>query len=80
MEPIGSRQPRRLELDGRARRHAAAVVNTLKMADEAAKEQDYDEALNWLSTLEAIGERIPDHYEARRQAWSAKLADQREGK
>jgi hypothetical protein len=57
----------------RARRHADAVTNTLKMADEAADEQKYDDALHWLSMLEAIGERLPDHYESRRLDWSAKL-------
>lgn len=63
--------------DLRARRHAEAVTNTLKMADEAADEQNYAEALHWLSMLEAIGEILPDRYDARRLDWSTKLKDHR---
>lgn len=51
-------------------RHQAAVANTLGWADDAAGRDDYHDALAWLRTLEAIGEVLPDHYLAKKEAWT----------
>lgn len=51
-------------------RHELAVANTLSLADEAAARGDYAEALAWLDTLDAIGDRLPEMYAAKRPVWS----------
>ncbi len=52
-----------------AARHQRAVANTLAWADEAAQSGRYSDALSWLSTVESIGEVLPDEYLAKRSAW-----------
>ena len=64
-------------LSDRARReakHRAAVLSTLRWADEAAERGDHVDALAWLDALEAIGDKLPKVYEIRRDAWSARPA------
>lgn len=51
-------------------RHEQAVANTLSLADSAAAQGDYAEALAWLTTLDAIGDRLPNLYAAKRVAWA----------
>jgi hypothetical protein len=57
-----------------ADRHCAAVARTLQWADESAEHGDHLDAIAWLSTLEAIGDKLPEVYEIRRDSWSAELA------
>lgn len=57
--------------------HDAAVANSLALADEAARAGDYRGALSWLGVIEAIGERLPAGYHAKRTAWSASLDGRR---
>jgi hypothetical protein len=57
-----------------AERHLAAVARTLQWADESAERGDHLDAIAWLSTLEAIGDKLPKVYEIRRHSWSAELA------
>lgn len=56
--------------NGSRDRHEAAVASTLRLADEAAAGGDYQDALTWLVTLEAIGDQIPDEYERKREVWA----------
>jgi len=52
-------------------RHRAAVANTLVWADQAAADGRYRDALEWLATIEAIGDVLPKSYLTKRSAWSA---------
>lgn len=52
-------------------RHEAAVRRILQWADEAAAGSDYATALQWLATIEAIGDRLPPDYQVRQEAWEA---------
>lgn len=54
--------------------HESAVTRTLREADTAATNGDFATALSWLGVLEAIGERLPAAYHAKRRAWSSMLA------
>lgn len=56
-----------------AKRHRAAVAKTLQWADESADRGDVFDAIAWLSTLEAIGDDLPEAYEIRRDSWRAQL-------
>ena len=53
--------------------HTQAVRNTLRWADEAATQGDIAAGLEWLATVEAIGEELPEGYRAKRVAWSARV-------
>jgi len=57
----------------RAAKHEQAVATTLRLAEESAAAGDYSEALAWLGTLLAIGERLPASYDAKRAAWTAAI-------
>ena len=46
----------------------------LQWADESAERGDLFDAIAWLATLEAIGDKLPEVYEIRRDSWSAQLA------
>jgi hypothetical protein len=56
-----------------AERHLAAVARTLQWADESAERGDPLDAIAWLKTLEAIGDKLPEVYEIRRDSWRAQL-------
>ncbi len=58
----------------REAKHLAAVARTLQWADEAAERGDHFDAVAWLETLEAIGDRLSEVYEDRRGSWSAQIA------
>lgn len=80
MEPIQNTSgPRhrsarpRLSATDEADRHDAAVARTLMEAEDAAVDGDYAAALSWLRMIEAIGDEIPDAYEAKRAAWLAAI-------
>jgi hypothetical protein len=57
-----------------AERHRVAVANTLGWAQEAAERGNYADALEWVRTVEAIGEQLPPGYHSQRQAWRSALA------
>jgi hypothetical protein len=63
----------------RDERHAAAVRMSLGWAQESADRGDFAEALGWIGVLDAIGERIPPSYEAKRRSWDGQLAELRAG-
>jgi hypothetical protein len=58
-------------------RHRAAVRRSLGWAQESADRGDYADALGWIRVLEAIGERLPPGYQAKRQAWGDQLVANR---
>jgi hypothetical protein len=58
-------------------RHRAAVGRSLGWAQESADRGDYADALGWIRVLEAIGERLPPSFEAKRRAWGDQLAANR---
>jgi hypothetical protein len=59
---------------GATDRHRAAVASTLRWAQEAADRGDYADALEWVRTIEAIGDQLPPSYRTHRQAWRSALA------
>jgi hypothetical protein len=60
-------------------RHGSAVNMSLAWAQNSADRGDYADALAWIRVLDAIGERIPPSYEAKRRAWDGQLARFRAG-
>jgi hypothetical protein len=58
----------------REAKHVAAVARTLQWADESAERGDLFDAIAWLGTVEAIGDKLPEVYEIRRDSWSAQVA------
>jgi hypothetical protein len=57
----------------REAKHRAAVGNTLQWADEAAACGHHFDAVAWLDTVEAIGDKLSEVYEIRRASWCAHL-------
>jgi hypothetical protein len=52
-------------------RHRAAVRRTLAWAEQAAADGDYNAALAWLRTIEAVDGRLPAGLDAKQRAWAA---------
>jgi len=50
-------------------RHALAVRQSLRWASLAAAKGDYDTALSWLATVEAVDGGLPAEWRRRQQAW-----------
>lgn len=50
-------------------RHARAVANSLRLAGEAAARGDYADAVAWIDTVIAIGERLPADVHESRLTW-----------
>jgi hypothetical protein len=60
-------------------RHERAVQQTYAWAREAAERGEYDEAIAWMGTLEAVeGELRPD-WEAQRASWFDRTRDPADG-
>ncbi len=55
--------------EGSGDRHAHAVARSLRWADEAAERGDHANALGWVETVLAIGDRLPEEYERKRAEW-----------
>jgi hypothetical protein len=68
-----STHPERAPIDA-AERHRLAVASSLEWAQDAAERGDYADALEWVLTVEAIGEELPPGYQTQRQAWRSALA------
>ncbi len=49
--------------------HEAAVIQTLRWADEAAAERDFAAALEWLVAIEAIGDQLSEVHLGKRITW-----------
>jgi hypothetical protein len=54
-------------------RHEQAVARTLEWADEAAERGQHATALEWLQTLEAIGDELSSEYRRKRERWRRAL-------
>ena len=61
----------------REAKHPVAVARSLQWADEAANHGDHSDALAWLHVIEAIGDELPETYQAKRQAWLLAFATDR---
>jgi len=60
-------------------RHEQAVARTLEWADEAAERGQHATALEWLQTLEAIGDELSSEYQHKRERWRRALPGERAG-
>ena len=58
-------------------KHPVAVARSLRWADEAANRGDHSDALAWLHVIEAIGDELPESYQAKRQVWLLAFATDR---
>ncbi len=58
---------------GAARRHAGAVEQSLRFAQEAADRGDYREALSWLGAVEAADGGLSPQWEQTRGLWQQRL-------
>jgi hypothetical protein len=63
--------------DERTERHRAAVRRSLTSADEAARDGDYEGALAWLATIEAVTDDLPPGVESRRKTWMSHMQSRR---
>jgi hypothetical protein len=54
-------------------RHDRAVARTLEWADQAAERGQHATALEWLQTVEAIGDELSGEYQSKRNRWRRAL-------
>ena len=54
-----------------AERHALSIRQSLRWAERAAREGDYEHALSWLSMVERTEGRLDPHWRAARKLWTA---------
>jgi hypothetical protein len=59
-----------------AERRALSVRQSLRWAERAARERDYERALSWLSVVERAEGALDPHWRAARKLWQAAWADQ----
>lgn len=52
-------------------RHALAVRQSLRWAERAAREGDYERALGWLRMVEQVDGRLDGAWRRRREEWRA---------
>jgi len=57
-----------------AERRALSVRQSLRWAERAAREGDYEHALSWLGVVERADGRLDAHWSAVRELWSVTLA------
>jgi hypothetical protein len=57
-------------------RHALAVRQSLRWAERAAREGDYERALGWLQMVEYIEGRLGEEWRRTREDWRAAWAEQ----
>jgi hypothetical protein len=51
-------------------RHQLVLRQSMRCADAAAAEGDYERALTWLATVEAVGGALPAGWDRRREKWA----------
>ena len=71
---IDSRSP---TTDSRAARHERAVAQTLGWAQEAAAGQLFDDALEWLQTVEVVDGPLSPGWQRMQASWRLLAAQQR---
>jgi hypothetical protein len=52
-------------------RHALAVRQSLRWAERAAREGDYEHALSWLAVVERVDGALSEQWRCRREVWLA---------
>jgi len=57
-------------------RHALAIRQSLRWAQRAAREGDYDRALAWLRMVEYVEGRLGEEWRRAREGWTAAWAAQ----
>jgi hypothetical protein len=57
-------------------RHALAVRQALRWAEQAAGTGDYERALRALRTIERVDGQLPAPWQERRRAWTAAVHEQ----
>jgi hypothetical protein len=57
-------------------RHALSIRQSLRWAERAAREGDYDHALAWLEMVERVEGRLDDEWRHARDVWVAAWAEQ----
>ncbi|MBS1868477.1 MAG: hypothetical protein JSS99_02335 [Actinobacteria bacterium] len=57
-------------------RHALAIRQSLRWAQRAAREGDYDRALAWLRMVEYVEGRLGEQWRRAREGWTAAWAAQ----
>jgi hypothetical protein len=58
-----------------AERRALSVRQSLRWAERAARERDYERALSWLSVVERTDGDLDPHWRAARKHWAAQLTE-----
>ena len=58
-------------------RHRLALERTLSWADEAARQDDFEQARAWLDMIVAMGDRLPAEYADKHSYWIRRAADSR---
>ncbi|HYB26159.1 MAG TPA: hypothetical protein VEF89_06075 [Solirubrobacteraceae bacterium] len=64
-------------VSGLQARHEQAVARTLEWAEEAAERGQHATALEWLQTLETMGDELSSEYERKRERWRRALVGER---
>ena len=59
-----------------AERHALAIRQSLRWAQRAAREGDYERALSWLATVESVEGELTQEWQLHREVWRAAWAAQ----
>ncbi len=59
-----------------AERHALAIRQSLRWAERAAREGDYERALSWLNMVERVEGELPQEWRDHREVWIAAWAAQ----
>lgn len=72
-DPIATRQSSREE-----ERHTRAVAQTLSWAQEAAACDAFDDALEWLRTVEVVDGALSPRWQRTQASWHLLLAQRRE--
>lgn len=58
-----------------AERRALSVRQSLRWAERAARERDYERALSWLSVVERTNGDLEPHWQAARKHWADQLSE-----
>jgi hypothetical protein len=58
-----------------AERRALSVRQSLRWAERAARERDYERALSWLNVVERTDGDLDAHWRATREVWAAQLSE-----
>ena len=67
----GAEAERRPRLGSTPERHRAALRRSLSWAEQAAADGDYQVALSWLATIEAVEGSLPTGMDEKRRVWAA---------